>query len=63
MARRRVFITTPYPSMEEIAKTYRIPRREMEAVKAMVADILASPRYRALAKPRAQRRRSRGKPS
>ena len=60
MARRRVLITTPYPSMTRVAKLLGVTRKEVEAVNAMVDEILAGPRYRALVK-RRQRRSNHGK--
>jgi len=58
MARRRVLITTPYPSVNEVAKRHGVPRREVEAITAMVDEILAGPRNG-----RRQRHRNHGKPT
>jgi hypothetical protein len=60
MARRRVLITTPYPSVNEVAKRHGVPRREVRAITAMVDEILASPRYRRLVKQYRQRHRHQG---
>jgi predicted HAD superfamily phosphohydrolase len=63
MARRRVLITTPYPSLNRVAKLLGVPRREVEAVKAMVDEILADRGHRHAVKQRRPRRRNHGKPS
>lgn len=47
--------------MEEIAKTHRIPRKELKAVIAMVEEMLARPHYRRLVKQYRQRHPNHGK--
>ena len=61
MARRRVLITTPYPSVNEVAKSHGVPRRQVREITAMVDEILASPRYRRLVKQYRQRHHNQSK--
>jgi hypothetical protein len=60
--RKRVLISTPYPSVEEVAREFKLTRAELAEVKQLVARVISedtSNHTGALVKRKTQSRRRR----
>jgi hypothetical protein len=40
MAKTRIRLTTPYPTVDDVVKTFRIPPREVKKVLSLVDEIM-----------------------
>jgi hypothetical protein len=40
MAKTRIRLTTPYPTVDDVVKTFRIPQREVKKILSLVDDFL-----------------------